>query len=40
MTGFKLAQITPILKKDNLDPDSPVNYRPVTNLNMYYIKTI
>ena len=24
-TGFKLAQITPILKKDNLDPDSPVN---------------
>ena len=32
-TGFKLAQITPILKKENLNPDSPANYRPVSNLN-------
>ena len=29
---FKRAQVTPLLKKDNLDPSQPVNYRPISNL--------
>ena len=29
---LKLAAITPILKKPGLDPDSPNNYRPISNL--------
>ena len=30
---FKLAQVTPLLKKDGLDADDPANYRPISNLN-------
>ena len=30
---FKSAQITPLLKKPNLDPDNLSNYRPISNLN-------
>ena len=30
---FKLAQITPLLKKDGLDDDDLANYRPISNLN-------
>ena len=29
---LKLAAITPILKKPGLDPDTPANYRPISNL--------
>ena len=29
---LKLAAVTPILKKPGLDPDSPNNYRPISNL--------
>ena len=32
-TNFKRAQITPLLKKEGLDNDSPANYRPISNLN-------
>ena len=32
-SAFKSAQITPILKKPNLDPSDPANYRPISNLN-------
>ena len=30
---FKIAQVTPLLKKDGLDVDDPANYRPISNLN-------
>ena len=30
--ALKLAAITPILKKPGLDPDTPNNYRPISNL--------
>jgi len=29
---FKLAQVTPLLKKVGLDADDPANYRPISNL--------
>ena len=29
---FKRAQVTPLLKKENLDPATPANYRPISNL--------
>ena len=29
---FKVAHITPIVKKSGLDPDQPENYRPISNL--------
>ena len=32
-SDFKIAQITPLLKKPNLDPTNPANYRPISNLN-------
>ena len=32
-TRYKTAQITPLLKKPNLNPDDPANYRPISNLN-------
>ena len=32
-TCFKLAQVTPLLKKTSLDEDDPANYRPISNLN-------
>ena len=32
-SGFKAAQITPLLKKPELDTNLPVNYRPISNLN-------
>ena len=31
--SFKIAQISPLLKKIGLDKDSPSNYRPISNLN-------
>lgn len=31
--SFKLAQVTPLLKKPGLDTFSPSNYRPISNLN-------
>ena len=31
-TSFKTAQVTPLLKKYNLDPMQPSNYRPISNL--------
>jgi hypothetical protein len=30
---FLTASVTPLLKKDGLDPDNPANYRPISNLN-------
>jgi hypothetical protein len=30
---LKIAQVTPLLKKPGLDPNLPVNYRPISNLN-------
>ena len=30
---FKLAQVTPLLKKPSLDKGTPSNYRPISNLN-------
>ena len=30
---FKTAVVTPRLKKAGSDPDSPENYRPISNLN-------
>jgi len=30
---FKTAVVTPRLKKPGSDPDSPENYRPISNLN-------
>ena len=30
---FKIAQVTPLLKKVGLDKDDPANYRPISNLN-------
>jgi hypothetical protein len=30
---FKSAAVLPLLKKPNLDPDLPSNYRPISNLN-------
>jgi hypothetical protein len=30
---FKLAQVTPLIKKEGLDPNDPANYRPISNLN-------
>ena len=30
---FKAAQVQPLLKKEGLDKDKPVNYRPISNLN-------
>ena len=32
-SAFKIAQITPILKKANGNPEEPNNYRPISNLN-------
>ena len=32
--AFKVAYITPLLKKSGLDVDSPENYRPVSNLSV------
>ena len=32
-TAFKTAQITPLLKKPSLDPELPLSYRPISNLN-------
>ena len=29
---FKKAQVLPLLKKSNLDPTSPANYRPISNI--------
>jgi hypothetical protein len=29
---FKIAQVTPLLKKDGLDKNDPANYRPISNL--------
>jgi len=31
-SSFKVAAITPILKKPGLDPDNPYNFRPISNL--------
>ncbi|KAG5274109.1 hypothetical protein AALO_G00159280 [Alosa alosa] len=31
-SSFKLAAVTPTLKKTGLDPDDPNNYRPISNL--------
>ena len=31
--NFKLAQVTPLLKKAGLDTTDPANYRPISNLN-------
>ena len=31
--SFKLAQVTPLIKKPNLDPNNLANYRPISNLN-------
>ena len=30
---FKLAQVTPFMKKSSLDKNTPFNYRPISNLN-------
>ena len=30
---FKIAQVTPLIKKDGLDVKDPANYRPISNLN-------
>jgi hypothetical protein len=30
---FKIAQVTPLLKKRGLDPSDPASYRPISNLN-------
>src|SRR6478609_4973304 len=30
---FKVAQVTPLIKKEGLDPNDPANYRPISNLN-------
>ena len=30
---FKCAAVTPLLKKQSLDPDNPSSYRPISNLN-------
>ena len=32
-TRFKSASVTPLLKGDSLDKNSPSNYRPISNLN-------
>ena len=32
-SSFKIAQVTPLLKKAGLDKDDPANYRPISNLN-------
>ena len=29
---FKKAQVTPLLKREGLDKDTPANYRPISNL--------
>jgi hypothetical protein len=31
--AYRSASVTPLLKKENLDPDEPSNYRPISNLN-------
>jgi len=31
-SSFKIAQISPLLKKPSLDPDQPSSYRPISNL--------
>ena len=30
--SFKLSQVTPLIKKEGLDAQDPVNYRPISNL--------
>ena len=30
---FKVAQVTPLIKKEGLDVNDPANYRPISNLN-------
>ena len=30
---FKVAQVKPLLEKEGLDKDKPVNYLPISNLN-------
>ena len=32
-SSFKIAQVTPLLKRAGLDKDNPANYRPISNLN-------
>ena len=32
-TRYKKAQVTPLLKKDGMDPESVSSYRPISNLN-------
>ncbi len=32
-SSLKVAQVTPLLKKINLDQDNLANYRPMSNLN-------
>ena len=31
-SSFKIAQITPLLKKPTLDPHQPGSFRPISNL--------
>ena len=31
-TSFRIAQVTPILKKQGLSTDDPANFRPISNL--------
>jgi len=31
--AYRSASVTPLLKKPNLNPDDPANYRPISNLN-------
>ena len=32
-SGYRIASVTPLLKKDGLVPDNPANFRPISNLN-------
>ena len=32
LRGFKMAQVSPLLKKQGLDCTDPANYRPISNL--------
>ena len=34
-TAHKIAQVLPLLKKPDLDPLNPANYRPISNLNTF-----
>ena len=35
-SGFKMAQVSPLLKKTGLDCTDPANYRPISNLSMVF----